>query len=857
MKNLEKIKEDKSVSDKDLLEEDDLEMTNKNIKKNSPFFLPVIFFALAIALHGLYSLIFEVQDLIRSAFAVYLARLFATVSAFVILLIAQTDSGKLNSEKLLHSLFLILTLSFGFVAYKLPDSFLMNAYLAAITILVMSFFIGWHSKNQLTVVIEFIVTFSTVFAIRQKNIFVQTMNPFEIINLGVLPVLSMISNYHVFKLRTKRENEIKNSNLEQVGEELKTDNESENQLPEDSVQAIDRNIEEKLKEQIKKNAEFKDFLENLPDPVFKLNNDGKIIYANKAFLKIAKVLHPEEIYDKKSLEDFVVDKEEFAIFQKLLNKQGIIKNYHLTFASGETEIKMRINSRLLTDKNNKPICIEGNLQDISSLLKKEEGLKEELEKLQREKNIAHTEKNRAEKTSDVKTQFLANMSHEIRTPMNSVLGFLTLIENEMYENKDELKEFANNARLSAESLLDIINNILDISKIEAGKMELDEKGFNLREEIDKVISIILPTIKEKGLKIKFDYSQDLPSIVYGDNTRYRQILLNLVSNSIKFTKEGGIKIKVDLHNNKIRTTVADTGTGIPKEYIPNLFKPYTQVKDKGNIHRPKGTGLGLTIVKEFVNLMGGEIEVKSKVNEGSVFAFTVSFKFEEDAIHYEEFNFEKDESDLKLNNEIKLNDEIKKTDSKVAEQNLKPDDLTVDASKIPAVKLFDDKNINILSSENLIDDTTESISEVTSEVQADLEIPRLTPNQKNKKRLLLVEDNPISQNVELRILREVGYAVDPVSNGIDAIEAVKTGKFDLVLMDVEMAEMDGLTATKEIRGLDSEIRDIPIIAVTANSSMKDREKCLAAGMNDYISKPININFLKMTIDQWLNIERYS
>ncbi|NMB80346.1 MAG: response regulator, partial [Ignavibacteria bacterium] len=359
------------------------------------------------------------------------------------------------------------------------------------------------------------------------------------------------------------------------------------------------------------------------------------------------------------------------------------------------------------------------------------------------------------------------------------------------ESKEELKNFARDARLAAQSLLDIINNILDISKIEAGKMDLDEVEFGIREEIHKAVSIITQAAKQKGIVIEEIVKDEVPQTVFGDPTRFRQIVLNLLSNAVKYTDEGKISITSRITSKssnaiELSTTIEDTGHGIPSEKIPMLFEPYVQVKSKKG--KKEGTGLGLVISKEFIKLMGGDIKVESKVGIGSKFTFTVKLKTH-------------------------------------LEASLEP--VKMDVPELPEIN----------------GDAVEDKKPVTGEQKFE--------NGK-KKKILLVEDNPISQNLEMKILREVGYDVDAVSNGYDAIESVKTGIFDVVLMDVEMTDMDGITATRKIRELPGVNGKIPVIAVTAHSSMKDREKCLASGMDDYIAKPINIHFLKLTIDQWLN-----
>lgn len=273
---------------------------------------------------------------------------------------------------------------------------------------------------------------------------------------------------------------------------------------------------------------------------------------------------------------------------------------------------------------------------------------------------------------------------------------------------------------------------------------------------------------------------------------------------------------------KIKVVITDTGRGMPKEKLPLLFKPYSQIKEK-KWNRVEGTGLGLMICKEFITLMKGDIDVQSDEGIGTKVQFTAQLK--------------------KVKDQVTTSTILPKEEPKTVLHEL-PD--------IQADKFHFGKVDNLHDKEDI---------EMKEQPQKKFEIKLTKENgdaqsKISKKRLLLVEDNPISQKVEMKLLRDSGYHVDAVGNGFDAIDAVKNGEFDLVLMDIEMPGMDGLTATQKIRELGINAAEIPIIAVTAHSSMKDREKCLTAGMDDYIAKPININFMKITIDQWLNKKQW-
>jgi CheY-like chemotaxis protein/HPt (histidine-containing phosphotransfer) domain-containing protein len=382
------------------------------------------------------------------------------------------------------------------------------------------------------------------------------------------------------------------------------------------------------------------------------------------------------------------------------------------------------------------------------------------------------------------------MSHEIRTPMNGILGFLTLIESGAYRNEKELNQFASNARQSTESLIDIINSILDLSKIESGKMKLEESDFVLNKIIDHVLSVLSTRINEKDITIIKDIPEDTIHQLYGDSTKLRQIFLNLLGNAVKFTLHGEIKIsmktvKIDEENVKLYASVTDTGIGIPADRINVLFKPFSQI-NSAETSKLGGTGLGLVICKEFVNQMGGKISVSSEIDIGSTFTFSVMLKTSKNSI----------------------------------------------------------QNIESLKLQSGTTETKETIT--LSE-----ELLRKVRSQFN---ILLAEDNLINQKVALRILQASGFKASAVNDGAEAIKAVEEGDFDLVLMDIQMPELDGFAATEQIRNFEDDKRDIPIIALTAHAMMGYREKCLKAGFNEYLSKPIATKDMFAIIDDLLDIK---
>jgi len=579
-----------------------------------------------------------------------------------------------------------------------------------------------------------------------------------------------------------------------------------------------KNIVENNFESIDSNS-LKDFIDFSSFPFVRFNINGKLLYTNQAFAKMLSYSTRSE-FQEICINDLFVDKDKWQIVIEELNKKDKLENYLVDLMQKNgNKIDAEFSLKSVKDELGNPKYFEGIITQKENNNLKE--ILEELEHLREKEKSSASRVNKANYTKDVKSQILANMTHEIKTPINSIVGFLTLIEQHLFESEEELQDFAHNARISADSLLEMINNILDISKIEAGKMELDVAEFSLVEEVEKAKSIALPPGGKNNLKISTNIDERLKSKVIGDSLRYRQVLMNVLTNSVKYTESGSIDISIDIEKEfetkiLIKTSVKDTGIGIPKDKLSSLFQPYTQVKTK-KWNKQDGSGLGLMISKELVQLMNGEIVIRSKEGVGTIVEFTTLMK--------------SSSSDL----------------NRGVHKSVQKDERSNEFEKISTK---DGKINNLVNQEKTdLSDKSKALNFIVGDfIDSSNFTEKLDPNIK---RILLVEDNPISQKVELKLLKENGYNVSAVSNGYDAVEAVKTSGFNLVLMDVEMAGIDGLEATRRIRDLEKPISKIPIIAVTAHSSMKDREKCLAAGMDDYIAKPININFMKITIDHWL------
>jgi PAS domain S-box-containing protein len=703
---------------------------------------------------GIIALILEVRYFAEHSVQIYTSRVSSILLAFLILLISNTNVGKKFSVLLIHLLLLSIIVSFGVMIYLIPKTLIFNSHLISLIIFIAALFLSWEVTNQIIVAIYYNAVFATSIIMSSKEIYILPNMVESVILVLIISIMAIIASYINYRLRHE---------------------------------AFTKGYEVSLSER-----KFRNIFENSAEGIFQITPKGKIVTVNPALVKLMGYSNDEEINKTNFISDFFIRESDWDLLFKLLDKQGKVKNYRVQFKRKDnSEMTVRINVRVTLDDDG-VTYYEGSIQDITQQVQAENERQKALEELRQEKLKSDFSAKKAQQESNFKSKFLANMSHEVRTPMNSVMGFLTLIENDLFESKEELKNFAKDARLAAESLLEIINNILDISKIEAGKMDLDELAFDIREEISKAMAIIGQAARQKGIAIEQKINEDIPKTVFGDPTRFRQIILNLMSNAVKYTDEGRILFTTVIQSKsddfiELYTTVEDTGHGIPHEKIPMLFEPYVQVKSKKG--KKEGTGLGLVITKEFVKLMGGEVKVESKLGVGSKFMFTVKLKLHEKA--------------------------------------------SIEISEAPK---------------------SETLASIEKPSEIKFKTGEFRFDSPSRKKVLLVEDNPISQNLEMKILKEVGYDVEAVSNGHDAIEAIKRGIFDVALMDVEMTDMDGITCTKKVRELPEPVGKIPIIAVTAHSSMKDRERCLAAGMDDYIAKPINIHFLKLTIDQWLNVQ---
>ncbi|MBZ5611872.1 MAG: response regulator [Acidobacteriia bacterium] len=436
----------------------------------------------------------------------------------------------------------------------------------------------------------------------------------------------------------------------------------------------------------------------------------------------------------------------------------------------------------------------------------EQKLKEYAQELEHKNQELESALVTAREATQLKSRFLANMSHEIRTPMNGVLGMTDFLLGTSLSG--EQQEYAESIKRSASSLLGLINDILDISRIEAGKLRVDHVAFNLKTILEETVSLFALQARAKGLEFVSDVGDGLPDGAVGDPDRLRQVLTNLLGNAIKFTERGTIGLAVEFLGEagdriSARFIVHDTGIGIPKEHQEKVFERFMQA-DNSSTRKYGGTGLGLAISKQLVELLGGKIGVDSEPESGSRFWFTAFFG-------------KADPADLPA---------ATAPSSPVAKT-------TAPAPK-PALQI-------------------EKLEEpVAAPAQKSAGLAKLTAAVLGQsQRILLAEDNEINQRITLRLLKKLGLAADAVVNGREAVEALGKGKYGLILMDCQMPEMDGFEATALIRHREGRERHTPICALTANAMEGDRERCLAAGMDDYISKPVSLEKLQEAIDRWI------
>jgi signal transduction histidine kinase/ligand-binding sensor domain-containing protein/DNA-binding response OmpR family regulator len=545
-----------------------------------------------------------------------------------------------------------------------------------------------------------------------------------------------------------------------------------------------------------------------------------------------------------------------------------------------------------------------NMQTLNEQLQAQTEFLQNLnDEIQQQREEAEEARSEAERANQAKSIFLATMSHEIRTPMNGVIGMASLLAETSLTT--EQREYTEIIKSSGESLLGVINDILDFSKIESGKMELEEKDFDLRNCVEEVLDLFANKASDLRLDLLYELDHDVPEHIVGDSLRLRQILINLVGNAIKFTQHGEIFVSAHVQYKEddryeLRLAVRDTGIGIPEDKLNRLFKAFSQV-DASTTRKYGGTGLGLAISEKLVGLMGGHIWIESTVGKGTTFFFTIqtrlseqqpaTYIYDKDALKNKKILIVDDNATnrLILQNQLKLwhaqpvlaNSGENAVDilSKTSDFDLVLTDMQMPGMDgLQLGKLIRERHpeLSMILLSSIGDDRSERFTKIfssilTKPVKHSMLYKNILMNlrkhdkspapndQVNQKlrddfaqqfplHILIAEDNPVNQKLATRVLNKLGYTPDVASNGREALDAFIASHHNMILMDVQMPEMDGLETTQRIRQHNG--TQPVIIAMTANAMQGDREQCIKAGMNDYISKPVNLEELMKTIERW-------
>lgn len=498
------------------------------------------------------------------------------------------------------------------------------------------------------------------------------------------------------------------------------------------------------RELYKSELKFRSLLEQLTDAIYFTSVDGKFIEFNRATVDL--LGYSSDELRELNVEATYVNPEDRDKFKAIVTANGEVIDYELKLKSKSGDIiDCLVTSTVRYDSKGVILGYQGIIRDIT--------LRKKAESLQRAKDLA-------EQANKFKAEFLANMSHEIRTPINAIIGMVHLLHQTPLSSKQQ--EYLQAIDSSADNLLQLINDILDFSKIEAGKLQLENKSFSIRKVIEQLVNTMRFKADEKAIELKLNIDENVPESVAGDPLRLNQIMLNLISNAIKFTHAGNITVTVrliDTINDKARMyfNVRDTGIGIAPDKLNHIFESFTQANmDTTRIYG--GTGLGLSIVKKLIDMLNGAIMVKSKPGNGSEFIFEIDFTITRDAIEL--------------------------------------DQASSNDSGIPEIGAC---------------------------------------------RMLLADDYPINQLVTTELLKHTWreMIIDVANNGKEVLELLSKNDYELILMDVQMPEMNGLDATREIRKLQGPKAQIPIVAFTAYATTGEVDKCLEAGMDDYISKPVD------------------
>jgi PAS domain S-box-containing protein len=632
---------------------------------------------------------------------------------------------------------------------------------------------------------------------------------------------------------------------------------------------------------------YASIVHNAVEGIFQSTPEGHYLLVNPALARMYGYASPVELLNQVQdiSQTIYVDAGVRDEFKRLMAKNGEVRGleYRVRRKDGGI-IWISEDSRAVCGVDGRVIYYEGFIQDITRRKQADEELR--------------AAKEAAELASKAKSQFLAVMSHEIRTPMNGVIGMASLLLDSSLTA--EQRDFVETIRQSGDSLLTVINDILDFSKIESGRIDLENEEFALRECVEGALDLLAPRAAEKAIDLLYEIAGGVPAMVRGDSTRLRQILVNLLGNAVKFTECGEVVLSVraepcaaEGESARVRLcfAVSDSGIGIPQEAIGRLFQSFSQV-DASTTRRYGGTGLGLVISKRLAGLMGGEMTVESEVGRGSVFRFSVVVEPLPDealpapvmprvALAGRRLLIVDDNATNRriLTSLLQANDMTgcalasgpealallatgEHFDLAILDMQMPDMDGVMLAQQIrqrnaalPLVLLSSLGQRDLIPEQHLFSAYLTKPAKPAHILEVLVRLlhrDRLAADKAaagvsraaraaHDKRVLLAEDNAVNQKVALRMLAHLGYQADLAVNGLEVLAAVSRQSYDIILMDMQMPELDGLDATRRVRAdLPVDGRRPWIIALTANALPEDRERCLAAGMDDYLNKPIKV-----------------
>jgi len=669
-----------------------------------------------------------------------------------------------------------------------------------------------------------------------------------------------------------------------------------------TMQTLERRMQElrESEELVRRSAKnYRELFENAVVGVFQSATDGAFIRVNPAMATMLGYSSPEEL--KAGVTDIAADlflrRHDLEFLMERLRSNDRVVGFETEVRSktGAT-VSVSLSARAVRDASGEILHFEGSMLDVTA---------------RKDKEAAEREREAAKASNEAKSAFLANMSHEIRTPMNAILGFTHLaLKRDM---PPELRDYLQKINSATNTLTAIINDILDFSKIEAGKLTLEPTEFDLACLMDAILDTMSLKASEKGLELLLDMDPAMPRRLVGDPTRLQQILLNLCSNAVKFTHEGEIAISIEELGRvqeavRLRFTVSDTGIGLTREQLPKLFKSFSQA-DSSTSRKYGGTGLGLAISKNLVELMQGVIDVESEAGKGSSFHFELPFQLPEGpgpaqeaaqiphdlqalvldahpragvilcrclAQHGIQARAAADiEELLDLCRDLCddtpgllfLDARPGTAQGKDVLGSLKRLEETPALARMTWVFLGDDRDLygaqQALSGQRVAAMLEKPVSPSRLAAFLGMLFGAPSPQQEAshkqgrdacstswQARILLVEDNDLNLQLAQEFLAEEGISPTVARNGLQALEILENQTFDLVLMDIQMPVMDGFTATRKLREKCSP-EELPVVAMTAHAMDEEREKCLAAGMNDHVQKPFHKQELLRTLRKWL------